>query len=146
MVYYQASLLSNDRNYRAANELGVLLVKCGKPERAKEMFLRSLAVSPQPAVWQNLAKVHERLGETQLAASARGQMHGKSTESSAVPPVTWVNPSTFAQTTPASDGLTPPAATPANGAPAASTTPPAPPSSAKKSVTEWLPWNRPAQR
>ena len=61
MVFYQAALLADDRNFRAGNELGVLLAKSGKLERAKEIFLRSLAISPQPATWHNLAKIHERL-------------------------------------------------------------------------------------
>ena len=78
MVYYQAALLADDRNFRAGNELGVLLAKCGKLERAKQMFLRSLAISPQPATWHNLAKIHERLGETKLAAAARAHVGGAS--------------------------------------------------------------------
>ena len=63
VVLHQAALMVDSRNYRSANELGVLLAKFGRLPEARAAFLHSIAVSPQPTTWQNLAAVHQSLGE-----------------------------------------------------------------------------------
>ncbi len=68
LVYQQAALLTDSRNYLAANELAVLLAKNGYLQSARTLLQRSVAGSPQPAVWHNLAVVHRYLGEKQLSA------------------------------------------------------------------------------
>ena len=68
VALYQAALLVDSRNYRAANELGVLLAKFGRLPEARAALLHSIAVSPQPTTWQNLSAVHQTLGERDLAS------------------------------------------------------------------------------
>ena len=63
-------MLTDSRNYLAANELAVLLAKNGYLQSARTLLQRSVAGSPQPAAWHNLAVVHRYLGEKQLSALA----------------------------------------------------------------------------
>ncbi|MGC3970020.1 MAG: hypothetical protein QM775_22650 [Pirellulales bacterium] len=70
-VCLRAALEVDGQNFPAANDLGVLLAEDGRLEMARAVLRAALAVSPQPATWNNLATVHERLGESQLAALAR---------------------------------------------------------------------------
>ena len=70
IAYHQASLLSDKKNYRSANELGVLMVHKGQLEKATELFKQSLIVQPTPQTWKNLAKTHRRLGQQNLARLA----------------------------------------------------------------------------
>jgi hypothetical protein len=73
MVWHQAALNADPRNFRAANELGVLLARHGDANTARALFEQSLRMSSQPAVWSNLAEVEQRLGNTQQAGLARRQ-------------------------------------------------------------------------
>ena len=106
VVLYQAAIAADPKNFCAANELGVLFVECGRLEAARDMFIRSVSISPHPATWHNLAVVHGRLGETQLArqAQARADAAGKPSTSPSAPNVQWVDAATFAQTTETTDG------------------------------------------
>ena len=107
MVYHQAALTTDPRNFRAANDLGVLLARAGRLDIAKIMLQHSLSVTSQPAVWQNLAVVHDQLGETQLSTRARQLAAASQAEGlKAFPPganpntsrfaVQWVDPEKFA--------------------------------------------------
>lgn len=143
MALYQASLLADPQNYRAANELGVLVAESGGLVRARELFVRSVSLSPQPATWRNLAIVHTRLGEKQLADAAGAQ--AVALERAGVtntPAVKWVDPATFSRTVPVTDSMVPTIAAPKP--PAAAETvasePKAPVSTAKKGISDWLPW------
>lgn len=71
MVFHQAALLVDSRNYLAANDLGVLLCRIGRYDEARDSLLQSLAVWPQPRTWGNLAVVHRNLGEHDLAQQAQ---------------------------------------------------------------------------
>jgi tetratricopeptide (TPR) repeat protein len=71
MVYYQAALLVENRNFLAANELAVLLAHVGQWTDARQVLLHGLRVHSQPELWRNLATVHGKLGEQQLADLAR---------------------------------------------------------------------------
>ena len=99
MALYQASLLADPRNYRAANELGVLVADSGGLERARDLFLKTVSLSPQTATWRNLAVVHSRLGEKELAdaAGAQAAKLEKSGMSASGPAVKWVDPATFSR-------------------------------------------------
>jgi tetratricopeptide (TPR) repeat protein len=118
IVFHQAALLVDGRNYMAANDLGVLLARYGKYQQAKSALLHSLAVSAQPATWHNLTVVHQYLGEEQLAqlahtesqaATARAKKvanaAGQSITENAT--VVWLDPETFSKSSemyaPASD-------------------------------------------
>ena len=112
----QAALLVDSRNARAANEMGVLLVRFGRLEEAKAVFLRSLAAAPQPNTWKNLAVVHHNLGENDLADKAwhesllmAAQMRASgATASTSGYAVQWVDPATFARSSPLPIDGTPP--------------------------------------
>ncbi len=70
MVFHQAAMLVDEGNYKAANELGVLLARYGQYEQAREVLVHSVRARPQPESWQNLAYVHERLEQHDLARRA----------------------------------------------------------------------------
>ncbi len=70
MVFYQAALLVDPENYMAANDLGVLLARCGNAADARTTLEYSLSLSPQPATWHNLAVVYRQLGQPVLADRA----------------------------------------------------------------------------
>jgi hypothetical protein len=105
MAFHQAALLSNSDNYMAANELGVMLARYGELHSARGLFLHSVSLQPQASVWNNLAVVHERLGEASLAHAARQEaaMLARSAESpqgdhdASRPNVVWTDPATFAR-------------------------------------------------
>lgn len=110
MIFHQAALLIDGRNYLAANDLGVLLVRLGRLPDAREAFLHSLSHQSQAHTWNNLSAVHRQLGETQLAEQAhqRGEQlaqQGRKAVASGTAvdepnAVTWVDPSEFAAGTP----------------------------------------------
>ena len=70
MVCYQAALIVYPKNYMAANDLGVLLARCGDFNSSPVMLEHSLSLSQQPETWSNLAVVYQQLGQTTLAARA----------------------------------------------------------------------------
>lgn len=102
MAYYQAALDVHPGNYQAANELAVLLAKAGHLERACSLLRQSVAFSPQPAAWRNLAAVHNELGEAELARQAVGEarraeaLSGEQASAEIARPVRWVNARSFA--------------------------------------------------
>jgi tetratricopeptide (TPR) repeat protein len=73
MMMHQSALLIDGSHHLAANELGVLLARFGRLREARDVFQHGLAVNSLPATWRNLADVHERLGEGQLAIQARAE-------------------------------------------------------------------------
>ena len=107
MTYFQAALLCDPNNFRAAHELGVALAQNGRLDQARDLFLRVIAIAPNAASWQNLSVVHERLGQQQLAIAARAeaqQLTGPSA-TAGKPAVRWVDARAFSQTTSPTDGL-----------------------------------------
>ena len=122
VVCYQAALIVYPKNYMAANDLGVLLARCGDYARPA-MLEHSLSLSRQSATWHNLAVVYRQLGQPALARSsrpagghasagraARRQKTASGTTNSSV----GIDPQAFAQTsanTPSSPGADSPPAT-----------------------------------
>ena len=105
MVYQQAALAVDGRNYLAANELGNILTTFGQLPEARRILLHSVGTVSNPEGWHNLAAVHDRLGETELAAHARKQLElltGGTTGPR--PKVEWVSPEVFAGNPPAESG------------------------------------------
>jgi tetratricopeptide (TPR) repeat protein len=144
MVLYEAAVLADPRNHRAANELAVLLAKNGNLPRARELLLVSVRLSSQSTTWHNLAVVHARLGETQLATAARAQAASAPGAGlmTATANVQWVDSATFAGTPPMGDGLLGPAVPPKPASPApVANAEKQPVTTAKKSITDWLPWS-----
>ena len=101
IVFHQAALATDGANWLAANELGVLYARYGQLPEARQLLVHSVTVHPHVEGWHNLATVHRRLGETELAQRAEGesqllaQQAGKSSANSSEM-VRWVDPKTFA--------------------------------------------------
>jgi hypothetical protein len=143
MALYQAALICEPQNFRAAHELGVLLASTGQLELARNMLLGSASASPQPMMWKNLAVVHSRLGEAQLAAEAhqKASVLQQTSPNAKTPAVRWVDPATFSQLGSASDPtLLPNSAKPATASPAEAV-PAKKPSNVARSRGEWDPLN-----
>jgi tetratricopeptide (TPR) repeat protein len=104
IALYQAALAVNGGNSLAAHELGAMLAQFGQWQEAKQALLHGISISGSPAAWHNLAVVHDRLGEADLAAKARYEMNlARRTTGQplgAAPQVEWLDPTTFAQTSP----------------------------------------------
>jgi tetratricopeptide (TPR) repeat protein len=151
MALYQAALLCEPHNYRAAHELGVLYAGAGQFEAARELLIASATKAPQPVIWRNLATVHSRMGERQLAVQAqqRAEALAHTQQDPKTPNVTWVDPATFATTS--MPGAQPPVPSPAAAAGAKQNNPSTPPATtgpskpaanvAGKKSYEWNPLN-----
>jgi tetratricopeptide (TPR) repeat protein len=103
MVFHQAALAIDPQHYQAANELGVLLARFGELTAARKMLLASVKSNATPSAWHNLATVHERLGETDLAKRARYEaelLAGKTQRPASGHAVQWVDAATFAAQSP----------------------------------------------
>jgi hypothetical protein len=101
IVFHQAALAADGGNWLAANELGVLYARYGQLAEARQLLVHSVTVHPHVEGWHNLAVVHRRLGETDLAQRAQAEQQflvQKPTKSaeSAGNTVRWVDPKTFA--------------------------------------------------
>jgi tetratricopeptide (TPR) repeat protein len=150
---YQAALSTDEKNYLAANELGVVLADHGQLELARELFERSLAVSPQAATYHNLAVSLARLGDTAAAVRAAqraDEMRMARHDSLTGDNVRWVDAETFAKnSSPSDDGFPSAAAQPAptqsaTPQPAASQSSTA--KSAPKKRMALFPWKNTTQR
>lgn len=112
MVYYRAAITADARNFRAANELGVLLGDNGRWDLAREMFLHGLKTTQEAALWRNLAVAYDRVGQPALAAQARSHLQQSQTSSPEVR-YQWLDPATFARTPSATDAtIMPPPGSP----------------------------------
>ena len=80
MIYHQASISSNGSNFRSLNELGVLYANSGRFAEAKRMLKKSLRIKALPQAWQNLAVIHQRMGEHQLAQLAKREFEMTATQ------------------------------------------------------------------
>jgi len=100
IVFHQAALGTNSNNWLAANELGVLYARYGQLPQARHLLVQSVTIHPHRHGWQNLAVVHRRLGEIDLAQRAENELRllEKQQDASANGNdiVRWVDPKTFA--------------------------------------------------
>lgn len=97
IVHHRAAIGCDKRNFKSANELAVLLFNSGRPEQAKKLLLQSLKIRQVPAAWENLAKVHQQLGEHQLAQLARTEFQRMMGNSPTTNKIQWISPSEFAE-------------------------------------------------
>jgi predicted Zn-dependent protease len=99
MAFFQAAMQADQRNHLAANELGVLLAQYGQLAEARRVLVHSVSMQSHAEGWQNLAVVHSRLGEQDLARKANYERELLLARSSGQPagdkPVTWVAPREF---------------------------------------------------
>lgn len=116
MVYQQAALAVDGRNYPAANELGAILTNFGQLPDARRVLLHSVGTVSNPDGLQRLAVVHERLGEMELAAQARKQLDVLTGGAGGPrPKIEWVSPEVFAGNEPAAPAKTATAVTDTKG-------------------------------
>lgn len=100
IVFYQAALTTDGNNWKAANELGVLYARYGQLPQSRQLLVQSVTIHPNRQGWQNLAVVHRRLGEIDLAQRAEAEVQlldkqpGQATASNDM--VRWVDAKTFA--------------------------------------------------
>jgi len=142
MVLHQAALMADRKNYRAANELAVILARSGDLAHARDLLAHSVRLAPHPVPYHNLAVVLANLGEPQLAQRATNEALALERQGyhRGGPVVQWVDSTTFASTAPPSNAALPPVQkTPAVETPQAGEQ--APVSTAKK-TSDWLPWTR----
>ncbi|MDP6445537.1 MAG: tetratricopeptide repeat protein [Pirellulaceae bacterium] len=108
MAFHQAALMIDPDHHLAANELAVLLAGYGEYEPAKQILIQSLSAQPTVAGWHNLAHVHERLQEFDLARLADYERQAAEQDRQRQPApfasrdehgyVRWVDTEEFAQT------------------------------------------------
>ena len=72
IALHQAAVMVDPKNYRAANDLGVLLARFGQLGEARTALSHSLEVRAHPSTWKSLSVVHHRLGEVELAPRRPG--------------------------------------------------------------------------
>jgi hypothetical protein len=114
MSFYQAALLVYPDHYLAANELGVMFARCGQLHDACDVLRLATVANPAfPETWLNLSRVHNELGEQDLARRAHiqwqraAQLANRSPSDHGPggrPEVTWVSPEAFARVVSETDG------------------------------------------
>ena len=103
IVFHQAAMASDQTNFRSANELGVLMANSGRFQESQDMLKRSLQIKQLPQAWKNLAVVHQRAGQAQLAQLAQQEFLIASRQNSTAAThntIRWMNPEQFNQGTP----------------------------------------------
>jgi tetratricopeptide (TPR) repeat protein len=147
VVYFQAAMIIEPRNFMSANELGVLLARFGRPQEARQAFEQAVLCSNAPTTWRNLAMVNERLGDVQKASICReraasavalSQQAGTNNGGSQYS-VRWVDQETFAK----SNTMVPDLPTPATTADAKAASPV--PATAAKPAAKSSGWKWPWQ-
>ncbi|QDU76655.1 hypothetical protein Pan97_37090 [Bremerella volcania] len=108
IAFFQTALAVDGSNFEAANELGVLLARYGQLEDAKQALLQGIKASPRAEIWQNLASVHQSLGEVEMARRASLEAeaaHQFAKTNAGLDAVRWVSPEQMAQNGRADAGL-----------------------------------------
>ncbi|UUO05238.1 hypothetical protein M4951_17875 [Blastopirellula sp. J2-11] len=99
IALHQSAFLADPQNIMAANELGVMLARYGQLTDAKQVFISGLRQHSLAETWNNLAKVHEMLGEQDLAKLARQEAQYAIANGGVAPKsnfVRWISPEAFA--------------------------------------------------
>ena len=103
IVFQQTALAIHPDHDKASNELGVMLARHGQWGEAKKALLHSLRTKPRAETWHNLAVIHQRLGEHDLAQRALWEQQQRSGGGTAPGPasgVQWVESQQFARMQP----------------------------------------------
>ncbi len=95
MVMYQAAMAANPRDYRSANELGVLMAEAGQWRAARDVFAKSLLIHKTSEAWLNIARVHEMLGEKDYARRAQEEYEAMSQKGNPETILEWASASQF---------------------------------------------------
>lgn len=99
IALHQSAFIADPQNILAANELGVMLARYGQLADAKHVFVKGLRQQSLAETWNNLARVHELLGEQEMASLAREEAKYAAAHGGVAPKsnfVRWVSPDAFA--------------------------------------------------
>ena len=103
IAFQQAALLAHNQNYLAAHELGVLLAESGHFAEAEHLLQQVAAREPNAIVYQNLARVQQKLGHARQAAATRSQARLLAQRgATGARGIEWVPPGTFSRAGPRS--------------------------------------------
>ncbi len=104
---FECALVSDPNHEKTCNELAVIQAKNNDWTTAKHLLQKAVGSQPQfLEAWQNLAKVHQRLGEPQLASLAVAQVEFLSQQDPEERTVRMVSNAEFMSTAAAMDGNT----------------------------------------
>ena len=100
LLLHRLALITDGKNYKAANEIGVLLTRYGMLAEARRVLIHSVSLSERPQTLYNLSVVLERLGDRQAADELRSRSkdlnHGASLPASEIARnVYWTKPEEF---------------------------------------------------
>lgn len=99
VAYQQAALLAHNQNHLAAHELAVLLADSGHYVEAEQLLIQVIPREPNAIVYRNLARVQEKMGQTQNAVANRNYAHQLIRQGAGgLSNVQWVSPQNFART------------------------------------------------
>lgn len=102
---FQCALAVNPQHEKSANELAVIKAKEGDWQTARHFLQQAVVQRPDfLEAWQNLTKVHQRMGEPELARLAAAQVEFLSQSLAEQGPVRMVSNAEFAATAAAMDG------------------------------------------
>jgi len=102
---FECALAVNPQHEKSSNELGVIKAKEGDWQTARHLLQQAVVQRPDfLEAWQNLTKVHQRLGEAELAQLASAQVEFLSQSLAEQGPVRMVSNAEFAATAAAMDG------------------------------------------
>ena len=138
IAFFQAALMVDATNTRAANELGVLLAQRGRWEEAHDVLAHAARVAPTTVAFHNLQRVKQQLGRPMEVefpnewVAQHGNLTGPASGHPMLDRTMWVDRDTFQRL---SDPATAVASTDANGdsalqpipMPVTANEPPAPP-------------------
>jgi tetratricopeptide (TPR) repeat protein len=104
---FECALHSDPNHEKTCNELAVIQAKSNDWATAKHLLQKAVGSQPQfLEAWQNLAKVHQRLGEPELASLAVAQVEYLSQQDPEERTVRMVSNAEFMATAAAMDGNT----------------------------------------
>jgi len=104
-MLFESALVVNPEHEKSANELAVIRAKNGDWQAARQLLQRAVVLRPDfLEAWQNLAKVHQRMGEQDLAQLAGAQVEYLSQFLAEQGSVRMVSNAEFAATAAAMDG------------------------------------------
>ena len=98
IAFQQAALLAHNQNHLAAHELGVLLATSGHYTEAEQLLQHVAARESNAVVYRNLARVQEKMGQSDQALASRSHAQQLSQQGvTGTSNVQWVSPNQFAQ-------------------------------------------------
>ncbi len=98
VAFQQAALLAHDQNHLAAHELAVLLADSGHYAEAEQLLKQVVGREPNAIVYRNLARVQEKMGQSQQAATNRDYAQQLVQRGAGGPSnVQWVSPQDFSR-------------------------------------------------